>query len=123
MIWTHQSGKLADLGEEFDDDEHPLLNPKMEKFVTIAGVGLFIVIIILLCWLVFSIASNIMNFGNIVEILDETKPNLDFEKLGQQNRGNILGKYIETLKDAEEGSVERLALYEGVRALLETKRG
>lgn len=21
MIWTYQSGKLADLGEEFDDDE------------------------------------------------------------------------------------------------------
>lgn len=36
---------------------------------------------------------------------------------------NLLGKYIACMKGAKEGSKEYQALYEGVHALLETKRG
>ena len=67
--------------------------------------------------------DNVMNFGNIIEIIDETKPALDFEKLYLKNKDNLLGKFIEQFKDSEEGSIERQALYEGVQAILETKRG
>ncbi len=67
--------------------------------------------------------ENVMNFGNIIEIIDETKPALDFEKLYLKNRDNLFGKYIEHFKDSEEDSIERQALYEGVQALLEMKRG
>ena len=60
-------------------------------------------------------------FGNVLEIVDETKPFYDFETLLEKNRGNLLGRYIESLQDCEIGSVEHLALYEGVQALLSTK--
>lgn len=62
-------------------------------------------------------------YGNVLEFIDETKPAYNFEKLRRQNEDNLLGKYIERLKDSPEGSVEYMALFEGVRALLETKRG
>lgn len=62
-------------------------------------------------------------FGNIIEIVDETKPSYDFEKLLNKNEGNLLGRFIRDLIGYEEGSVEQQALYEGVQALMETKRG
>lgn len=67
--------------------------------------------------------ESVKNFGNIIEIIDETKPSYDFEKLFNKNQGNLLGRFIESLKENEEESVEQLALYEGVQALMETKRG
>lgn len=67
--------------------------------------------------------ESIKNFGNIIEIVDETKPSYDFEKLLEKNQGNLLGRFIESLKDFEENSTEYQALYEGVQALMETKRG
>lgn len=62
-------------------------------------------------------------YGNVIEILDETQPSYDFEKLMEQNQGNLLGKFVESLMGSEEGSVEYQALFEGVQALVETKRG
>jgi len=67
--------------------------------------------------------ENIQNFGNIIEISDDTKPSYDFEKILERNQGNLLGRFIESFKDAQEGSIEFRALYEGVQALMETKRG
>ena len=67
--------------------------------------------------------ENIMSFGNIVEIVDETRPALDMDRLYAKNQGNILGKFIDCFKDAEEDSIEYQALYEGIQALVETKRG
>ena len=64
-----------------------------------------------------------MNFGNIVAIEDETKPAPDFVKLKERNQENLLGRFNESLDDYEEGSMEYEALCEGVKALLETKRG
>ena len=60
-------------------------------------------------------------YGNIVEIVDETKPAYDYEKLKTLNTDNLLGQYIESLTGAEEGSVEAIALAEGVQAILEAK--
>lgn len=62
------------------------------------------------------------SYGNIVEILDETRPSYDFEKLEKQNKDNLLGKFIGKYKHAKEGSVEEIALYEGVQAILKTRR-
>lgn len=59
--------------------------------------------------------------GNIVEVVDETAPAYDLKKLMRENAGNLLGRYIEQFSDCEEGSVEYLALYEGVEALLKNK--
>ena len=61
------------------------------------------------------------SYGNIVEILDETKPAYDYEKLKKQNAGNLLGWYIESFAEAKDDSVESIALAEGVQAMLEAK--
>lgn len=66
--------------------------------------------------------SNMESFGNVLEVVDETKPAYHFEKLREQNRDNLLGNYIKSFEGCEPDSVEYLALYEGVEALLETKR-
>ena len=48
---------------------------------------------------------------------------LDFEKLKNENKGNILGQYIESLSGYPADSLEYQALCEGVQALMETRRG
>lgn len=62
-------------------------------------------------------------YGNVVEITDHTKPAYDFEKLKIENKGNILGEYIESLIHYPPESLEYQALCEGVQALMETRRG
>lgn len=62
-------------------------------------------------------------FGNVLEVSDETKPAYHFAELEEKNRSNLLGAYIRSFGDCEPDSVEYMALYEGVEALLETKRG
>lgn len=59
--------------------------------------------------------------GNIVEIIDETKPAYDYEALRMRNRDNLLGQYIESFMEAKEGSIEAIALSEGIQAILEAK--
>lgn len=61
--------------------------------------------------------------GNIVELIDETRPAYDFEKLALKNRNNLLGRFIEEWRDCEPESMEYQALFEGVQAVLKTKRG
>ncbi len=67
--------------------------------------------------------SNTDPFGNILEIVDKTKPAYHFEELKEKNKDNLLGKYIESMGNCELDSLEYMALYEGVSALLETKKG
>ena len=60
-------------------------------------------------------------FGNIVEIIDESRPSYDFAKLFRENSDNLIGKYIEAFRGCPEDSVEYQAMCEGVEALLENK--
>lgn len=62
-------------------------------------------------------------YGNIVEILDRTRPAYDYQKLAKQNADNLLGIFIKNMQKQMEGDLEYRALAEGVSALLETKRG
>lgn len=62
-------------------------------------------------------------YGNIVEITDETRPEYDLEKLREQNKENILGLLIEEWGSSDKDSLEYQALCEGVQALIETRRG
>ena len=61
-------------------------------------------------------------YGNITAIEDHTRPAYNMEKIYQQNKDNILGGLINELSGYEEESVEYMALCEGVRALMETRR-
>ena len=62
-------------------------------------------------------------YGNIIEMLDDTKPSYNFEKIKKQNRDNILGSLIEKLEGYGEDSVEYRAMCEGVQAFMETRKG
>ena len=59
--------------------------------------------------------------GNILGITDGTRAAYDMNRLSEENRDNLIGKYIGLFDGCEEGSVEEQALYEGVRALLESR--
>ncbi len=65
--------------------------------------------------------THMDTYGNILEILDETIPAYDFEKLWQENKENLIGKYIEAFQGCEEGSIEYEALCEGIHALMENR--
>ena len=67
--------------------------------------------------------ANMDVYGNVIEFADHTVPAYDYEKLLSHNQDNLLGKYIESFKDVAPGSMDEQALFEGVRALIETKRG
>lgn len=60
-------------------------------------------------------------YGNILEIQDETQPALDYEKIYDENKENLIGKYMELFSGCTEGSLEYRALQEGVEALLNSQ--
>ena len=66
-------------------------------------------------------AGRMDDVGNILEIVDETRRNYDLERLARENRGNLIGRFIEGFQDCGEGSVEEMALSEGLEVLLEYK--
>ena len=67
--------------------------------------------------------GTIKKVGNVVDLCDHTRPAYDFRKLQDRNKDNLIGKYIESFNDVSEDSIEYTALCEGIRALMETKRG
>lgn len=66
--------------------------------------------------------SQMDTFGNVLEIMDHTRPAYDYEKLLGRNQENLLGRYIASFEGAEADSTEYAALCEGVQALLDTRR-
>lgn len=62
------------------------------------------------------------SFGNIIEIVDQTQPKLDYERLAEENQGNLLGRYIRSFVGQDENALEACALLEGVQALLPQRR-
>ncbi len=55
-----------------------------------------------------------------LELIDRSKPDIDLEKLSYDNRGNILGMYIDSFSDEDlDDSVKKDAFYAGIYALLE----
>ncbi|WP_334137070.1 metallophosphoesterase family protein [Muricomes intestini] len=60
-------------------------------------------------------------YGNILEIVDGTRPAYDYQLLYAENKNNLIGQYIEVFRGCEAGSVEYQALQEGVQALLDSR--
>lgn len=60
-------------------------------------------------------------YGNILEIVDETRPAYDYQSLYEENKNNLIGRYIEEFEGCGEDSVEYQALQEGVQALLDSR--
>lgn len=59
--------------------------------------------------------------GNITEVVDKTFPAYDISRLYEENKNNILGRYIGHFFGCEEGCAEYEALCEGVEALLDSR--
>ena len=65
---------------------------------------------------------NTDDLGNILEILDETRPAYDFDRLNRENAGNLIGQYIKNFEGCSRDSEAWQALCEGVDALLANRR-
>ena len=57
----------------------------------------------------------------IVEILDETEPQYDFNQLFAQHPSDMIGFFVQALQKEDMSPVEKKALYYGIDALLQTK--
>lgn len=60
--------------------------------------------------------------ANIIEVLDDTVPDYDFEQLKVENQENIIGLYIDKIHESStEEEIRQKALYYGLEALLNAK--
>lgn len=62
--------------------------------------------------------ERLKTMGNIVEVLDESRPAYDVEKLHGQYRGTLIGDYIEQFPENGRTVVQDKALYHGLQSLL-----
>lgn len=62
--------------------------------------------------------ERLKTMGNIVEVLDESRPAYDIEKLHGQYRGTLIGDYIEQFPENGRTVVQDKALYHGLQSLL-----
>lgn len=60
--------------------------------------------------------------GNVIDVLDQTLLDYDFEVLYQQNKDNLVGAYISRIKhSSEDDELKEKALYYGIQAMLNAK--
>lgn len=55
----------------------------------------------------------------VVQVVNQCRPDYDFEQLKQQYAQQLIGKYIKAIEEMPQNEVSKLALYYGVEALLE----
>jgi DNA repair exonuclease SbcCD nuclease subunit len=57
--------------------------------------------------------------GNILEVIDESVPDYDFDELCRENADNLIGLFIQKIREStEQDEVAKKALYYGMEALL-----
>ena len=66
------------------------------------------------------LTERLKKLGNIVEVLDESRPFYDLAELHKKYAGTLIGDFVEYFMDRELTVVEEKALYHGLQALLET---
>ncbi len=65
----------------------------------------------------------LFTMGNVVEVVDHTNPDFDYEELFHENQDNIIGMYIDAIEKMDLNDEEKdLALYYGVKAFEDSKR-
>ena len=116
--------------EEDNEDTTGFLDPRMEKVVTYAGIGLFVVIVLLICWLAFSIGKNFFDFGNNTEKpntqqtesqdteTEETEKDTSSENKNQVKMIDIVGMS----KEEAEAALKKLGLELAVMAYDESDK-
>jgi DNA repair exonuclease SbcCD nuclease subunit len=64
----------------------------------------------------------IYTLGNLIEVLDYVVPDYDFDVLYQKNKDNLIGAYINKIRNSSiDSELNEKALYYGIQALLNTK--
>lgn len=66
--------------------------------------------------------SRAYEYGNVLEILDHSRPAYNFDKLRSIHQKNIIGRYIERMSGLKQSEVSERALQFGVQALLDEMR-
>lgn len=66
--------------------------------------------------------TNFDTMGNIIDLIDDTRPFYDFEKIRRNNQDNIIGKFIEEFIASDKESIEHEAMIQGITALMEATR-
>ncbi|BBF44498.1 exonuclease SbcD [Lachnospiraceae bacterium KM106-2] len=63
--------------------------------------------------------NRLMQAGNIIELIDQTEPDYDYDEIYHENKNNIIGLYLEEAKNAElKDTVKKKAINYGLEALL-----
>lgn len=66
--------------------------------------------------------TRFYELGNVIEVVDKTMPDYDFNELYESNQDNIIGMYIDEICNANEtDETIQKALYYGIEALLGVK--
>lgn len=68
------------------------------------------------------LTEKLKKLGNIADILDESQPAYDLEKLKKRYSGTLIGEYISYFQNRDCSIEEKKALYYGLQALLQTSR-
>lgn len=68
------------------------------------------------------IPEKLKNLGNVLEVVDASRPAYDLEELYRCYSGTLIGDYIRYFAEQEMGRTEQKALFYGLQALLETGR-
>lgn len=65
--------------------------------------------------------ERLESLGNIVQVIDETRPAYDLIQLQKRYAGTLIGEYIQYFLQKKRSPEEEKALYYGLQALLETR--
>lgn len=66
--------------------------------------------------------NRFMLLGNVIDVVDQTVPDYDFNELYEENKNNLIGMYIDNIcNSGEEDEIIRKSLYYGIEALLNAK--
>lgn len=68
------------------------------------------------------IPEKLKTYGNVTEVLDESRPAYDLAKLARQYQGTLIGDYIQHFWKKNRSIVEDKALFYGLQALLQTTK-
>ena len=68
--------------------------------------------------------SVIKAAGNVLEVVDHSVPDYDFDALYRENSDNVIGMFIQKIREnANQDEIAKKALYYGMEALLGAKEG
>lgn len=63
--------------------------------------------------------QEIFALGNVLEVVDESVPDYDFDALYRENADNMIGMFIQKIRESEkQDAITTKALYYGIEALL-----